>query len=70
MNCIEACTYKEIKMQFMLKYGKNKLVIQNLSILNKTEIKQIKEFQDRIWLLKGIDTLVLVSFYLKNNQKG
>ena len=32
----------------MLKYGKNKLVIQNLSILNKTEIKQIKEFQDRI----------------------
>ena len=54
----------------MLKYGKNKLVIQNLSILNKTEIKQIKEFQDRIWLLKGIDTLVLVSFYLKNNQKG
>ena len=70
MNCIEACTYKEIKMQFVLKYGKNKLVIQNLSILNKTEIKQIKEFQDRIWLLKGIDTLVLVSFYLKNNQKG
>jgi hypothetical protein len=57
-------------MQFVLKYGKNKLAIQYLSILDKTEIKQIKEFQDRIWLLKGIDTLVLVSFYLKNNQKG
>ncbi len=70
MNCIEACTYKEIKMKFVLKYGKNKLAIQYLSILDKTEIKQIKEFQDRIWLLKGIDTLVLVSFYLKNNQKG